>query len=533
MAGPKKKPARAASSRSGTKKTTTTKTPAKPRKKRASRKKKSGFGWPLLAGIVIGFVMACVGAWGVYVALEARPGANVSQTLNDKKPESRQKKNNAKQTPGKQRDGTPAARGTGRSGKGTAGSGQGAGQNGEKAGAAQKGAGTAGAATGMTPQQQADVLRALQDLQSAPPENLPYEESLESSFEERVRQADYAFLHAAFSVKLPASNLRFSGRDEHHHQNVDVLPGTGSGSYVSALRKSLSTWTRDASLQKTGVEEWTVYLGKTETHRLRLYPGRTDFPPPSGKKPGDGAGPSRQPDSDGQGKTAVKPTRKPGQPARLVIVIDDLGESKKAVKELLALNYPVTFAFWPFSGYAKEGAVLAHKAGREILVHYPMQPVGHPQVKAGPGVLLVGMDGGRIQALVEQGIARVPHAVGLNNHMGSRFTQDRVGVANVLAVLKRKKMFVLDSLTHGRSVFGKEASRFGVRAYKRNIFLDHTTSKAEVLTQLKKAERIALLTGHCVAIGHPHKETLSALKDWQRMRDRSVLIVRLQDIQPE
>ena len=159
-----------------------------------------------------------------------------------------------------------------------------------------------------------------------------------------------------------------------------------------------------------------------------------------------------------------------------------------------------------------------------------MEPLGYPRVRPGPNPLLVGMPADRIQAILEQSIAAVPHAVGLNNHMGSRFTQHAAGVDVVAATLKRHGLFALDSLTHNRSVFAAEARRYGLATYQRNVFLDVTASRSKILNELQRAEHIALLTGQSIAIGHPLPETLAALKEWQRLRNNEVRLVRLQDL---
>jgi polysaccharide deacetylase 2 family uncharacterized protein YibQ len=217
----------------------------------------------------------------------------------------------------------------------------------------------------------------------------------------------------------------------------------------------------------------------------------------------------------------------------MVIVMDDLGANASSVRQLLALDYPVTFAFWPHGAHTREGAAAAHAEGREILVHQPMEPVGYPQVRPGPNVLLNGMSRERIRRILASSIAAVPYAAGMNNHMGSRFTQNAAGVGEVVHFLKERGLFLLDSLTHSRSVFDREGRRLGIRSYRRNVFLDVTHTRAHVLKELERAQRIALLTGQAVAIGHPLPETLAALRDWQTMRDKKVRIVRLADLPRE
>ena len=218
---------------------------------------------------------------------------------------------------------------------------------------------------------------------------------------------------------------------------------------------------------------------------------------------------------------------------KLAIVIDDLGFSKSAVRELLDLDYPVALAFLPHGAHTQSGAREAHAKGREILVHQPMEPVDYPQVRPGPNALLAGMSDSRIRHILNASIAAVPHAVGLNNHMGSRFAQQINEVNAVIQVLKERDLFMLDSLTHRDSVFVSQSRRMGVKYYSRDVFLDSSPSREKILEELYRAERIALLTGQAVAIGHPFPETLAALKDWQHLRNREVRIVKLRELRQD
>ena len=365
------------------------------------------------------------------------------------------------------------------------------------------------------------VASALKELQ-----DLPYEEPIEESLDDRVRQMDYAVMQAAWQLGLPPGALRLAAAedrrangDHYRYQVIEVLPGSSSSAFIKKLRDALGKWAEGASAKEAGGNRWTLSVHGVTTHELRLYPGKSAFPSAAVQPPAHEYAPP-----------VVSRPRHPDAEPRLAIVIDDLGASKAAVDTLLALEYPVTCAFWPHAGHTAAGARAAHAKGREVIVHLPMEPVGYPAVKPGPNVLLTGMDASRIRALTEAGIAAVPFASGLNNHMGSRFTQSAPGVRAVLEVLKARGLFMLDSLTHSRSVFAAEAGRMGVPRHRRNVFLDVEHSKGKVLEALRKAERIAELSGHAVAIGHPLPGTLAALKDWQRLRNKKIRIVRLSDL---
>lgn len=375
---------------------------------------------------------------------------------------------------------------------------------------------------------QSAVAGALHDLQE-----LAYEESLHVSLEERIRQINYALAQAAWMRNMPASSLRLAftekqnaGQEQYRRQHMDILTGPSSAStraFIASLREMLGLWTDGATLDKRE-NEWVISLGKAETHRLRLYHGK-ELPPLPDSAP--------TPDKDGKKSEPRLPEprlRDRDESPKLVLVIDDLGASASAVKRLLALDYPLTFAFWPHGAHTRSGALAAYAKGQEILVHQPMEPLGYPKVAPGPNTLLVGMKPGEIREILKKSIAAVPHAAGLNNHMGSRFTQNAAGVDVVIEELREQGLFLLDSLTHGCSVFAGEGKRLGLKNYRRNVFLDVTPKRSEVLKELRRAERIALLTGQAVAIGHPLPATLEALEDWQRLRDRRVKIVRLRDL---
>jgi uncharacterized protein len=213
----------------------------------------------------------------------------------------------------------------------------------------------------------------------------------------------------------------------------------------------------------------------------------------------------------------------------LTIVIDDLGESISAAHSLASLDYPVTFAIWPRSSYAKEIADVASAFSREIIIHQPMEPMS-ADAKPGPGAVYVDMTSEDIRATLRANFKLIPGAVGLNNHMGSKFTQNREAVREVALEAKESGFFVLDSMTHAKSVFFNEAKRQGLIAFRRNVFIDNVKEVQSTLHQLKKAERIALAKGTAIAIGHPYPTTLLALQEWEKQRNGRVAVVKLSEL---
>ena len=345
--------------------------------------------------------------------------------------------------------------------------------------------------------------------QPVTPGNLPYEETLDAPVEAGVKQVDYALVQTVTRLGLGRDRLRLASIENRqtkgqtfHFQRMEMHLDGAPDRFVQALKETLAAWSDTANVEQRADDLLIVTVDGLPTHEisLLLYEGAA---PPVAVAPGG---------------------------ARLAIVIDDIGESMTAARELAALDYPVTFSVWPRSTHAREAAELAHKAGREVMIHLPMEPVRYPQVKPGPGAILSGQQPQEMTALVRDAVRRVPHAVGLNNHMGSRATQNAAAMRTVCEALDGTGMFVLDSMTHQNSKLYFEAKRAGLPAYKRNVFLDVIADKRNIMFQLDKAARIAQAEGQAIAIGHPLPETVAALKEWVRTRDRSVTIVRVRQL---
>ena len=219
---------------------------------------------------------------------------------------------------------------------------------------------------------------------------------------------------------------------------------------IAELADTLPKLRPSASLTQTAPDSWTISAGGTPTHEItfRQNSVATGVTPTTTIKP-SGAG-------------------TPGGPGRLVIVIDDMGESLAAAKSLVSLNFPVTLAIWPRSGHAAACAELAHAAGREVMIHQPMEPVSYPRNRPGPGAIFTRMSDADIRSVVAENLKLVPYAVGLNNHMGSKLTLDARAIKDVLASLAGSGMFIIDSLTHDHSIFYTLAREAGFPALRRS-----------------------------------------------------------------
>ena len=194
----------------------------------------------------------------------------------------------------------------------------------------------------------------------------------------------------------------------------------------------------------------------------------------------------------------------------IAIIIDDIGVSFSRARQFLELGAPITFSILPRISHSYDLALEIRNKGHEIMLHQPMEPL-NPRLNPGPGALYVGYNAQRIVGIMEENFSSVPFAVGVNNHMGSRLTERRREVNDVLSVVKKKSLFFIDSLTSKRSVAHEIAKRLHMVTDFRNVFLDNHHNESAILFQLNRLQNHALKYGHAIGIGHPYPQTAKAI----------------------
>ncbi|KOP67187.1 sugar deacetylase [Bacillus sp. FJAT-18019] len=187
---------------------------------------------------------------------------------------------------------------------------------------------------------------------------------------------------------------------------------------------------------------------------------------------------------------------------KLAIIIDDFGNNQKGSQEILSLPVKITVAVMPFLATSREDAEEAHKQGHDVIIHMPMEPKRGSASWLGPGAILSSLTDQEIRQRMEAAIDSVPHAIGINNHMGSKITEDQRVMSIVLDVCKERGLFFIDSKTNHRSVVGKLAAEKGIPSIDNDIFLDDVHAVPHVKKQLLTAAQQAEEQTFCIAIGH-------------------------------
>ncbi len=340
---------------------------------------------------------------------------------------------------------------------------------------------------------------------------LPFEEIYITSkqLSRGVQLIDKSLSEGFYRLRLPQENIVFlsvlPSKKEGHHwdfSSIEVRVSSNDSVFRTAAeikaRVSVLPVQTEIRVEKKSDNEiiYDIYCQDFYTHRLRII-------------------------KDNHQAKAQDGLSYP----KIGIIIDDLGYNRPLAESFLTLDLPLTFSVLPFTPNTELVARKAHKEGREIMLHLPMEPMSYPAINVGDGVLLESMDNGMILEVLTQDLNQVPFIVGVNNHMGSKFTENEKKMTTVLTELKRKGLYFIDSRTSGGSVALKIAKEIGLPAASRDIFLDNHLSESALKIQMERLLGLARHRGWAIGIGHPHKETLELLKGYLPAFNKGVRVV--------
>lgn len=194
------------------------------------------------------------------------------------------------------------------------------------------------------------------------------------------------------------------------------------------------------------------------------------------------------------------PAARPG--ATLVFVLDDGGQSLSDLQHYLNLPFPVAVAVLPQLSHSVEAARRVRASGRhELLLHQPMQAI-NLSVDPGPGAITPTMTTTEIDAIVRKNLLEIGPVAGMNNHEGSLITESKVKVGKVIEICQKQGIFFLDSRTTSATAAPQAALELGAKIWERDVFLDNTQKRADILEQIQRGLSVANKKGYAIMIGH-------------------------------
>jgi polysaccharide deacetylase 2 family uncharacterized protein YibQ len=321
--------------------------------------------------------------------------------------------------------------------------------------------------------------------------------AVSSELKEIIGQVDYAIYESLFQKGVPERDISFSKVIPRHQEGYDWdftellinLPGVNDVILLEdVIYSRLSELGPPIKVEKKKISDservCNVYAHGLYTHKIRLI-------------------------NKGQEK------RYQEGPPKIAIVIDDMGYDLDLATAFMDLDLPLSLSVLPLAPRTADIVYEANRRGTELLLHLPMEPKDYPDLDPGPGAVLTNMDERRIRKTINNDIDQIPGIRGVNHHMGSRFTERPDKMKIVLRELKRRNLFYLDSRTTNLTVAYDLAKDMGVPAAKKDVFLDNDLSSKSIRFEMERLLGIARYSGIAIGIGHPHKETLDILKDYE------------------
>lgn len=210
---------------------------------------------------------------------------------------------------------------------------------------------------------------------------------------------------------------------------------------------------------------------------------------------------------------------------KVLLIMDDLSKLSQ-IKALESLPLNITPSIFPKTRHNAITPSLAERVinnGKSFMIHLPLEAQNFIQKELEP--LKVGIDKQSLKEQILQIKRDFPQLVYLNNHTGSKFTQSKIDMKNLLEVLDELDLKFIDSVTipnPASEILAKEQKRL---IMQRDIFLDNQTNVAYTKKQLYSLIQKAKKKGYAIAICHPHPSTFKALAQMQKELNANLELV--------
>ena len=219
-----------------------------------------------------------------------------------------------------------------------------------------------------------------------------------------------------------------------------------------------------------------------------------------------------------------------GAKPKVAIIIDDLGYQQEIAERILNLKFPITVSVLPFLSDSQLVAKMAKEKGMTVLLHLPMEP-HNSNVNPGKGAIFSTMNEEEIRNKMLANLLEFPEADGVNNHMGSKVTENNEIMRIVLDEIKGRDIFFIDSMTSPDSVGYKLSKELGIKTAFRSVFLDNEQDIDYIRNQVSLLKELAIRNGNAIAIGHPYCNTIDVLNELDILLEaEGVEIVKLEEL---
>jgi polysaccharide deacetylase 2 family uncharacterized protein YibQ len=212
-------------------------------------------------------------------------------------------------------------------------------------------------------------------------------------------------------------------------------------------------------------------------------------------------------------KPEVKPLEKISAKHRLAIILDDSGQNLDLADRVVKMKYPITLSVLPYTKHDRETVNLAKSMNKDVFLHLPMEPNSYPDTNPGKGAILMDMPPSLIESTINEDFNRLGDVDGVNNHMGSAYTENKEKMAEaLLAISKHVSIFIDSHTTPGSVAFETCKSIGSLKCGINKKFIDNSADPEYIKNKLYEAAR-SLTNGDVIIIGHLRNSTVQVLND--------------------
>lgn len=340
--------------------------------------------------------------------------------------------------------------------------------------------------------------------------------------------------HGISSGDITHEQMRLASRDNqqwnYYYREINVMGDDDLLALERKIMRALAPWKVRLSSREAGSRDNKAYYkirlslpqGIT-THSLLFFTPEIAYHPaePEGVPMDEIPVPPR-PGTPLEPLQVEEPWEKP---ARIAIILDDAGDNFQLAKQAVQIHPAVTLSILPKRPFSREISQLLDRMGLEYMLHQPME-AQNPLINPGWAALLTTMDEEEIRSTFTAALESLPGAAGINNHMGSRFTQDPDRLRIVMEMIAERDLYFIDSYTTSDSQAYAVATEFQVSSGFRDVFIDNESDVEAILRQLDILVRDAQRYGSAIGIGHVRSRTIEALEEFTgRLEEMNVELV--------
>ncbi len=215
---------------------------------------------------------------------------------------------------------------------------------------------------------------------------------------------------------------------------------------------------------------------------------------------------SRQPDTEGNFGVA-----------RVVIVVGGLGISQTSTKLAIdSLPPNVTLAFAPYGNSLNRWMQTARKAGHELLLQLPMEPIDYPQNNPGPHTLRTEADLEENLANLHWAMSRLTNYVGVTNYLGNKILQQPAGLSPIFAEISKRGLMFFEDGTVQNSMGPGVAVKELVPYARAEILIDNVRSRSAIASKLNELAAQAKRTGLAIGMANAFPDSIAMISEFAR-----------------